>query len=58
MKVHLGGQRFQTGDRPKYGMWNWLCSKDKTFCSAGTSNLPRAWGKKYVSVNGKYVVKE
>jgi hypothetical protein len=54
VKVHLGGQRFQTDNELKHGIWNWLWSKDKTFYTAGTSNLP--WGRgenKYVSVKGE-----
>jgi hypothetical protein len=38
MKVHLGGQNFQTDD--KHSVLNWLHSLDKTFCAVDVSNLP------------------
>jgi histone-lysine N-methyltransferase SETMAR len=31
MKVHLGGQKFQTDDKLQCSVLNWLCSQDKTF---------------------------
>jgi hypothetical protein len=45
MKMHLGGQKFQTNDEDKGGVLNWLCSWDETFYAAGVSNLPGQWKK-------------
>jgi hypothetical protein len=41
MKVHLGGQKFQTDDELKHCALNWLVSHAKTFYAAGISNLLR-----------------
>jgi hypothetical protein len=40
VKLHLGGQKFQTDDELKCSVLNWLCSQDKTLYAAGISNLP------------------
>jgi hypothetical protein len=50
MKVHLGGYIFQNDDESTSSILNWLCIQNKSFCAAGTRNLP-GWGKqKCVSV--------
>jgi hypothetical protein len=40
MKVHLGGQKFQTDDEFKCDVLNWLHTQDKTFYAAAISNSP------------------
>jgi hypothetical protein len=58
MKMHVGGQKFQT-DEPKRDVLNWLSSQDKIICAAGVStrNLPGRW-KTCVSVKGAYLENE
>jgi hypothetical protein len=43
IKVHLGGQKFQTDDELKHGDLNWLHSQGKTFSATGISTLPGQW---------------
>jgi hypothetical protein len=57
MKVHLGGQKFQTEDEFKCGVLNLLCSQSKIFYVPGISNLEGRW-KRCVSVKGEYLEKE
>jgi hypothetical protein len=57
MKMHLGGQKFQTGDELKNSVLNWLHSQDKIFYAAGISNLPWQWTK-CGSAKGEYLGKE
>jgi hypothetical protein len=52
MKMHLGGQTFQTDDEIKGGVLHCLHSEDKSLYAAGISNLPGQW-KTCVSVEGK-----
>lgn len=40
VKVRLGGQNFQTDDKLKQGVQNWVRSQDKTFYAVDVSNLP------------------
>jgi hypothetical protein len=40
VKVHLGGQNFQTDNKLKHSVLNWLHSQDKTFYAVDVSNLP------------------
>jgi hypothetical protein len=54
MKMHLGGQTFQTDDEIKGGVLHCLHSEDKSLYAAGISNLPGRW-KTCVSVEGKYL---
>jgi hypothetical protein len=43
MNMHLGRQKFQTYDKLKCCLLNWLHSQDKIFYAAGISNLPGQW---------------
>jgi hypothetical protein len=52
--VHLGGQKFQTGNELKRGVLNWVHSHDKTFYAVGISNMTGYW-KKCVSVKVEYL---
>jgi hypothetical protein len=55
IRMHLG-QKFQTDDKIKRAVLNWLSSQDRTFYAAGISNLS-GWVK-CVSVKGEYLEKE
>jgi hypothetical protein len=57
MKVHLGGQKFQTDDELQCRFLNWIYMQDKIVYAAGISNLP-AQCKKCVTVKGEYLEKE
>jgi hypothetical protein len=52
MKVHPGGQKFQTNDQLEHSVFNWLQSQDKTFYAAGIVSFPGQWTK-YVNVKGE-----
>jgi hypothetical protein len=43
MKVHLGGQKFQSDDELNRGVLYWLRSQYKTFHTAGLSNFLVHW---------------
>jgi hypothetical protein len=58
MKMQLGGQQFQTADKLKCGVLDWLRSQDKTFHATGISTLTGKWKIKCVSVNREYLEKE
>jgi hypothetical protein len=57
MKVHPGGEKYQTDDGLRCGVLNWLPNQDTAFYAAGISDLPGRW-RKCVSVKGEYLEKE
>jgi hypothetical protein len=57
MKVHLGGQTFQTDDELQYRFLYWVYMQDKIVYIAGISNLP-AQCKECVTLKGEYLEKE
>jgi histone-lysine N-methyltransferase SETMAR len=40
MKMHLGGQKFQTDNELEHSVLNWLHSQDRTIYDAGITNFP------------------
>jgi uncharacterized membrane protein len=40
MKLHLGGQKFQTDDELKHIVLHWVHSQDRTVPAASIRNLP------------------
>jgi hypothetical protein len=49
--VHLGGQKFQTGDELN-SVLNWTHSQDKIFYATDITNLAQQW-KKCGSIKGE-----
>jgi hypothetical protein len=45
MRVHLGGQKFQTDNELEHCVLKWLHSQDKTLYAAVIGNFPGQWKK-------------